>query len=208
MDLHQALSQLEAIHAQVSRTESFRGYRPMTVGMQGLLAMAAAALQAVWLAEPATNVSLYLQLWVSVAALAVTIVSIDLAIDCYRSPSQFARRQTWQAIEQFLPSMAAGGALTWVLLQFSPASLPLLPGLWSIIFSLGVFSSSRQLPSGVLIVGIYYLVAGLTVIALARGEHAFSPWSMVGTFGVGQLLTAWILHRNRQCEAGLEAHDG
>jgi hypothetical protein len=207
MDLHQALSQLDAIHAQVSRTEAFRGYRPLTVGAQGLLAVAASGCQAIWLTEPAAQVGHYLQLWLAVAVLAVTIVSIDLAIDCWRSPSQFARRQTWQAIEQFLPCIAAGGALTWVLFQFAPASLPLLPGLWSIIFALGVFSSSRQLPSTVIWVAIYYLLAGLAVIALARGEYAFSPWSMIATFGVGQLLTAIILYSSRQAEA-TEAHHG
>lgn len=198
MDLHQALSQLDAIHAQVSRTESFRGYRPLTVGAQGLLALAAAGVQPLMVSSPAENVSLYLQLWLAVAAVAVTIVSLDLALDCWRSPSQFARRQTWQAIEQFLPCIAAGGAVTWVLVQFAPASLPILPGLWAIIFSLGVFSASRQLPSPVLVVAVYYMVAGLAAIACARGPHAFSPWAMAGTFGVGQLLTALVLHVNRQ----------
>ena len=207
MDLHQALSQLDAIHAQVSRTEAFRGYRPLTVAAQGGLAIAAAAGQAWWIADPASNVSAWLQLWLAVATTAISIVSLDLAIDCWRSPSQFARRQTWQAIEQFLPCIAAGGALTWVLWQFAPASLPLLPGLWSIVFSLGVFSSSRQLPAAVIWVAAYYLLGGLAAIALARGEFAFSPWAMVGTFGIGQLLTAWVLHTSHQRER-VEARHG
>jgi hypothetical protein len=206
MDLHQALSQLDAIHAQVSRTESFRGYRPLTVGGQGILAVFAAGCQAIWIADPAAHVSQYLQLWIAVAIVAVTSVSIDLALDCWRSPSQFARRQTWHAVEQFLPCIVAGGALTWVLTQFAPANLPLLPGLWAVIFSLGVFSAARQLPATVLIVAVYYLVAGLAVIVLARGEHAFSPWAMFGTFGVGQLLTAFVLHQHRRQEASGGTH--
>ena len=56
MDLHQALSQLDTIHAQVSRTEAFRGYRPLTVATQGGLAIAASVGQALWMAEPAANV--------------------------------------------------------------------------------------------------------------------------------------------------------
>src|SRR4051794_24612571 len=108
MDLQQALAQLDTIHSHVSRTETFRGYRPMTVGAQGLLALAAAGGQALWLTDPATHVGLYLQLWIGVAALAATTVSLDLAIDCWRAPTQFARRQTWLAIEQFLPCVAAG----------------------------------------------------------------------------------------------------
>lgn len=206
MDLQQALSQLDAIHSQVSRTETFRGYRPLTVALQGGLAMIAAAGQAIWIADPAGNISTWLQLWLTVAAVAITIVSLDLAIDCWRSPSQFERRQTWQAIEQFLPCIAAGGALTWVLSHFALASLPLLPGLWSIIFALGVFSSSRQLPTAVVWVAAYYLLAGLAAIALARGDYSFTPWAMVGTFGVGQLLTASVLHTSRQRERSEAGH--
>jgi hypothetical protein len=198
MDLHNALSQLDAIHSQLSRATTFRGYRPMTVAAQGILALIAAAVQPLVISPPAANVSAYLQLWVGVAILAVTIVSIDLALDCWRSPSQFARRQTWLAIEQFLPCIVAGGALTIVLVRFAPDSLPLLPGLWAIVFSLGVFSSSRQLPQAVVIVAAYYLLAGLAVIALAGGEHAFTPWAMAGTFGAGQLLTALVLHLYRE----------
>ena len=197
MDLHQALSQLDTIYAQVSRTETFRGYRPLTVATQGVLAIIAAACQALWIANPASNFAAWLQLWLAVAVVAITIVSVDLAVDCWRSPSQFARRQTWQAVEQFLPCIAVGGSLTWALSQFAPTSLPLLPGLWAIVFSLGIFSSSRQLPAAIVWVAAYYLVAGLAAIALARGEHAFTPWAMLATFGIGQLLTALVLHHSR-----------
>lgn len=198
MDLQQALSQLETIHAHVSRSETFRGYRPLTVGAQGMLALGAAMVQAILLQDPLAHPMSYLQLWIGVAVVAVTIVSADLALDCWRSPSQFARRQTWLAIEQFLPCILAGGAVTAVMVRFAPDSLPLLPGLWAIVFSLGVFSSSRQLPQTVVLVAAYYLLAGLAVIALARGEHAFSPWAMAGTFGVGQVLTAIVLHVSRE----------
>lgn len=201
MDLQHALSQLDAIHAQVSRTETFRGYRPLSVGMQGGLALAAAAAQATWFGSPAENVALYLQLWIGIASLAASIVVIDLLLDCYSSPSQFARRHTWQAIQQFLPCIAAGGALTWVLAYYSPDSLHLLPGLWSIVFSLGLFSAARQLPPATMLVAAYYLVGGLAAISLAAGDHTFSPWAMAGTFGIGQLATAWVLYADREWES-------
>ena len=74
--------------------------------------------------------------------------------------------------------------------------------LWAILFSLGVFASSRQLPPSATLVALYYLVSGVICLALARGEHAFSPWAMAATFGVGQLLTAVVLY------FGLERADG
>lgn len=194
MELRDALTQINAIANQVSRTETFRGYRPLTVSFTGVMALVAAALQPLMIAEPANNPTRFLQWWSAVAILNCSVVGLELALDCWRSPSHFARRLTWQAVEQFLPCIAAGGALTWSLATFAPESLYLLPGLWAIVFSLGVFSSLRQLPPALSAIGVHYLLTGLITIALARGEQSFSPWAMVGTFGIGQLLTAAILH--------------
>ena len=70
--------------------------------------------------------------------------------------------------------------------------LSTLPGLWQIIFSLGVFSSCRFLPRPVVAVGAWYLLTGLTCIALAD-SRALSPWAMGIAYGAGQLLVAGIL---------------
>ena len=69
-----------------------------------------------------------------------------------------------------------------------------MPGLWSILFALGVFASCRLLPRPCFAMGVYYLVAGTLCLVLARGSQALSPWSMGLTFGIGQLLTAVILY--------------
>ena len=38
------------------------------------------------------------------------------------------------------------------------------------------------------------MTAGVFCFVLARGDAALSPWSMVATFGVGQLAMAMILY--------------
>src|SRR3989442_1087448 len=129
--------------------ETFRGYRAASVASTGVLACAAAVFQAVSIPEPEANVMAYLRLWISVAAASVTIVGLELIVHCWRAPSQFSSHQTWQAIEQFLPCLMAGASLTWALMEYAPNSTALLPGLWAIIFSLGVCSSRRQLPPAV-----------------------------------------------------------
>jgi hypothetical protein len=68
----------------------------------------------------------------------------------------------------------------------------MLPGLWQVIFSLGVFSSSRFLPRATLAVGAWYLVTGLTSLALGD-NRALSPWGMGIPYGAGQMLVAGIL---------------
>ena len=70
------------------------------------------------------------------------------------------------AVEQFLPSVAAGLLITIVLVRYVPAALWMLPGIWQVIFSLGVFSSCRFLPRPMLAAGAWYLLTGLICIAL------------------------------------------
>jgi hypothetical protein len=96
------------------------------------------------------------------------------------------------AVEQFLPAAGAGALLTIVLVAYVPSALWMLPGLWQIIFSLGVFSSCRFLPRPMAAAGAWYLLTGLTCLSLAD-DRALSPWAMGIPYGAGQLLVAGIL---------------
>ncbi|HEY8504955.1 MAG TPA: hypothetical protein VIL46_10260, partial [Gemmataceae bacterium] len=84
--------------------------------------------------------------------------------------------------------------------RHAPQSAWMLPGLWQILFSLGVFASCRLLPRAVFGVAVFYLFSGLAVLIVAQGEHALSPWAMGLPFGVGQFGAAavlyWTLERN------------
>jgi ABC-type cobalamin transport system permease subunit len=96
------------------------------------------------------------------------------------------------AVEQFLPSAGAGSLMTFVLVRFAPGALWMLPGMWQVIFSLGIFSSCRFLPRPMIAAGLWYLSTGLVCMALAD-NRALSPWAMGVPYGAGQLLVAAIL---------------
>jgi hypothetical protein len=81
-----------------------------------------------------------------------------------------------------------------VLTQIAPQESWMLPGLWSVVFSLGIFASCRFLPCQMFGVGAWYLAAGLVDFLVAAGNHMLLPWSMGISFGVGQLLVAAVLH--------------
>jgi hypothetical protein len=194
VELHEALRQIDAIRTHVTRAGVFRGYKAATVGCTGLLALAVAALQPLMVPEPRNDVARYLAVWIGVAVASVAMVAAELTLRWLRNDSPLAREQTVRAVEQFAPCVIAGAALTWGIVWHLPEAAAALPGLWAIVFSLGVFASWRQLTPLTLGVAVYYLAAGTACIVLARGEHAFSPLAMAGTFGVGQLLTAAVLY--------------
>jgi hypothetical protein len=194
MELHEALAQISAIRTHIARTETFRGYRSATVGFSGLLALAGAAVQASWVPNPAADIRAYLILWVGIAGVCLVVVATELGWRCYVATSPLTREITWLAVKQFLPCIAAGGLLTCAMVRFAEEGLWMLPGLWAMLFSLGIFASCRLLPKATFWSGVYYLVAGVAALAFAQGDAAFSPWAMAGTFGLGQLLTAGILY--------------
>src|SRR5262249_54943750 len=115
MELREALTQISEIRRQVARTELFRGYRAFPVAFSGLLALAAAGFQQWWLPDPAHNVPAYLALWIGAALISVLATGMEMALYYRRcGGSSLAWQTTWLAIGQFLPCLAAGGLLTFV----------------------------------------------------------------------------------------------
>jgi hypothetical protein len=194
MELDKALAQIDEIRASIARTETFRGYRSATVGFSGLAGIAGAIFQAAYIASPQAEISAYVALWVGVAALSLLVVSLELWLRIRRAVSANARRLTWLAVEQFFPCLAVGAVVTFVVVFAAPSSGWMLPGLWALVFSLGVFASCRLLPRAAFAIGVYYFAAGGICLLLGREELRLSPWLMAGTFGGGQLLTAAILY--------------
>jgi hypothetical protein len=195
-DLDRALADITAIRSQMARGAEFRGYGPMTVAAMGVLAMLAACAQALWLPDPAADVATYLALWVATATISVILIGIEMVARTRRIHSGMADEMIRAATEQFMPAGVAGLLLTAVLFQFAPDSLWMLPGLWQIVFSLGIFASCRSLPRPMFAAAVWYLAAGLASLAFANGDYAFSPFAMAVPFGVGQLYMAGVLYRS------------
>lgn len=200
MELNEALSRISEIRQHMAHTSTFRGYRAATTAFSGGIGLLAVCLQNWLLPHPMQQIGGYLTLWISAAFLNVLAFTIELAIRYRRSSSPLERETTLLAADLFAPSLITGATLTAVLVGFAAPSVWLLPGLWSILFGLGIFASRRLLPSPLFYTGAYYLLTGLAVLALAQGENALHPWAMGVTFGLGQLLNAgllyWTLERN------------
>jgi hypothetical protein len=192
-DLHKALGDISTIRRELARSTQFRGYGPATLAATGILAVLAAVAQAHWVPEPSQHPLAYHRVWASLALICATLTATQMVTRTRRMHSGLSNEMLRQAVEQFLPALGAGMALTLVMLRhYSPANFWMLPGLWQLIFSLGVFSSCRFLPRPMLAAGVWYLASGLVCIAFGNAR-ALSPWTMGLAFGGGQLLIAAIL---------------
>lgn len=194
MELQEALMQVSEIRQQMARSETFRGYRSVPAALSAVIAVVTAVIQPAIVADPAADPDRYLRLWVVGALVSAAVTAGEMILRCVRSASPLTRRMALLAVEQFLPCTIAGGAVTLVVSLFAPQHVALLPGLWGVIFSLGLFASSRLMPRPIFFVACYYLACGLVALTLAPGAQAFSPWVMSIMFGGGQLMTAGILY--------------
>ena len=191
-DLRQALAKINAIRTQVARDTQFRGYGPISIAASGLLALMVAAIQSRQIVDDRDFVHSLL-VWVGTAAVTIVLTATETIRRTRKVHSGLANEMIHSAIEQFLPAIIVGVLLTVVLARVAPQNLWMLPGLWQLLFSLGVFASCRFLPRQTIVVAIWYLVAGLICLALQSESKSFSPWTMGIPFGIGQLMVAAVL---------------
>lgn len=192
-DVRRALSEIQSIRGYVARCIEFRGYGPLTLAITGLLALAVASLQELWLIDPRHEFPRFLALWVGAAGVSLMLIAVETVARARRLHSALAMQMVYSAVEQFLPAIVIGILLTAVMMRAAPQSLWMLPGLWQLLFSLGIFASCRFLPRATFWIGVWYLATGLTCLALGGRDWAFSPWEMGIPFGIGHLMVAAVL---------------
>ena len=191
-DLYRALGDISSIRRQMANTTEFRGYGPATLATTGIFAILAAAAQARWVPTPGSHASAYLTVWISTAVVSAILTGVQMYTRTRRMHSGLSNAMLRMAVEQFVPSVVTGLLITVVLVNYVPTATWMLPGLWQIVFALGIFSSLRFLPRMMFLAGAWYLLTGLTCMAIG-GTQALSPWTMGLAFGAGQSLVAAIL---------------
>src|SRR5436853_6206304 len=193
MRVSDALGQIAQIHDHLARAEVYRGFTPLGAALSGLAGLTAAALQA-WLV-PADEPAAFVRYWLVVAAVAGGI-GVSPALDAYvRREDEFARRRTRRVLGQFLPCIAAGLAVTVGLGRAGGELVPYLPGLWAVLFGLGVFAARPYLPRATGWVALFYLGGGALLLAAPPAGPAEAGWATGGLFAAGQLATAGVLRR-------------
>jgi MFS family permease len=190
-DLNQALVEIRSIRRQVAQNTEFHGYGPATLFATAIVAVVAGAAQAHWLPEPATHPVQYIVLWLTTGIFCAALIATQMLTRADRLHSGMADEMVRMAVAQFLPAAVAGAILPFVLLHITQNVFWMLPGLWQIIFSLGVFASCRCLPRPMLLVGVWFLLTGLACIGLGD-IRSLAPATMSGAYAVGMALVAAI----------------
>ena len=211
-DLDKALADIIAIRSQLAAGTAFRGYGPATMAATAAVALATALIQQIVLRDPTVEPLAFLLGWAAAACVSLTMIWIEMRARSRRHHSGLADAMIHQAVEQFLPAGIAGVLLAVLMWKFAPEALWMLPGLWQILTSLGVFASVRSLPRTVALVGLMgagksaigrrlaqrlglpFFLAGFAVLLLGSASHALSPWTMGLPFAIGQGLMAGILY--------------
>lgn len=193
-DLKKALADIGDIRLNMAAGTLFRGFGPAVVAASGLLAIATAGAQSVWADALAPDRVMFVGVWVVTAVLSGLLIGFEMLARSRRHHGGLADDMIINAIERFLPAAAAGCAIGVVILRFAPQTAWMLPGLWEILVSVGLFAAVGFLPRTVVIAGAWYFLAGMTVLILSSRTETLSPWAMGVPFAVGQLLLAAILH--------------
>lgn len=192
MDVPQALDRIEEINAQIAKGEVFRGYRPVPVAIAG-----AAGLLAGWLQPrlvPEGDAARFLGYWIAVALLNVGVNAAVIAAGYARCGDAFARRHTRRVVGQFVPCLLAGAAVSLALPAPGSELVRLLPGLWALLFGLGVFASRPYLARATGWVALFFVAAGTALLLFPPETFAALGLAHGVVFGAGLLGAAVVLH--------------
>jgi len=197
MELNRALAQLADIQDQITRAEVYRGYRSLPVAASGVIGLLAAALQPHGLSADPLGFVVY---WTAIALCASFVGVSEIVYNYVVYDEALARRRTRRVVGQMLPSLLGAAIITACFVRLSVDLVPLLPGIWAICFGVGIFASRAYLVRASGWVALYFYAMGVALLWIARGPESLPAWSVGGTFGAGQLLTAAVLYWNLENE--------
>jgi hypothetical protein len=197
MELDRALAQVAEIQDQLTRADVYRGYRSVPVAASGIIGLVAAWLQPAGL--PADPVA-FVGYWTVIAVCAGFVGVSEIVYNYVVHDEALARRRTRRVVGQMLPSLLGAAIITGSFVHLSGELVALLPGIWAICFGIGIFASRPFLVRASGWAALYFYAAGVALLWTAHAHESLSGWSVGGTFGVGQLLTAAVLYWNLENE--------
>lgn len=190
-DVSRAVAEIAAIHAHLAARELYRGWRSVPVALSGLVGIVAAVVLTA--RQTDGDAWTFLRTWFAVGIGAMAAGCAEIAWHYARHAGALERRRTRIVMAQLLPALVAGGLIPLALVRLNPAFVVAAPGLWAICFGLSIVSARACLPPASGWAAAYYMTAG-AILLVTAGPGVPAPWTVGGTFGVGQGLVAILVH--------------
>ena len=180
-DLDKALADILAIRSQIAAGTAFRGYGPATVAATGGIALLTASLQFLWLGRSDRPAGRVLRGPDGRRAV-VGRADLDRDAGALAPPSFGPRRRDDPAGGRAIPAGRRRRLPAWRSCCGSSRRkrCGLLPGLWQILVSLGVFASVRSLPRSIAFGGAWYFVVRVCDAAAREPKPSCcrpGPWA-------------------------------
>ena len=214
MNIHRALSDIAEIKAQLDRTQSHRGFRSVATVLSAVLALLMAVLlnQSIETLSPAW----FVDAWTLVAIVSLSVAFIEMKIRASGGHEDLVWKMHHDLGRQLLPALLAGAVLTFVLNDhrmpffgtvgndaetYLPRLNHLLPGMWAMIYGLGIVACVQHLPRAAWLVAGWFLIGGSVCILLESSSLRHLNQQMAILFAGGQLALGAVLFWK------LERHD-
>jgi len=197
MRIDKALEQISEIHEHMAKSQMYRGYRAIPMILSGILAIVAARIQPFIVsgADP----RIFVLYWTFVAVTAFSIIGGRVIYGYLREEDPHNRQRTTVVVGQLAPSLTVGAILTLAFLVSKDRSLiSFLPGIWALLYGLGLSASKPFLPKMIGWAALFYILCGCILVqrAVIFDLGSLSPWEIGIPFGVGQILCGLILYWN------------
>jgi hypothetical protein len=180
-----AIDDLRFIRQTMERSAAFTA-----VPGWGMIAVGASALAAAWLAARHTFDLRWLQIWIVDAVASVSLAIVAIQSKAARSGLPWTSGPGRKVALNFAPPIVAAALLTIPLFRAQLGSL--LPGVWMLLYGVGVIAGGAFSVSIVPVMGCCFMVLGTAALFLP----AWGNWAMAASFGgIHIVFGIWIARR-------------
>lgn len=187
LELHaRAMDNLRYIRETMERAGSFTavsGWGQVVIGVTGFLAA--------WLASKQGSPELWLATWMLAAVVSVAIGVLTTAMKARAARMPLLSGPGRKFMLSLAPPLVAGAVLTGVL--FHAGSVELLPGMWMLLFGVGILTAGAFSVPAVPVMGLIFMTLGCA--ALVSPASWGNAYMAVGFGGLHVVFGTLIARR-------------
>ncbi len=191
-ETNEALDKITEIHHQLSKTGIYKGYKSIIVMLSGLIGITAAVIQPFITKDNSSQ--LFVIYWAVIASINLVLCTGMIAYSYFFKETDYEKKQTLAVLMQFIPMIASGIIVTPFFTLYGREAIPFLPGIWALLFGMGILNVRPYLSNLTIFASLYYLICSIILLYLRFYNVNYLTLGMALTFGIGQFISATILY--------------